>query len=228
MIQSVIPMIKTVIFDLGGVLLDLDMPACFDRIRNLGVDIQALAECGSGKDAPKSVICEGIAVSGVMNDYQVGNISTADFMSVIQNYAKKGTSYDDVLDAWNSCLITIPSYKLDYLKELRMRGYKVCLLSNTNDAHWKYIVEKWFTEPLSNYFDNVFLSQEMHLAKPDVRIFQEVLKCVDTPADECLFIDDSKANCKSAETLGIRTYNAPVLTDYRTEIEKYLWYSRRF
>ena len=221
-------MIKTVIFDLGGVLLDLDMPACFDRIRNLGVDIHALAEYGNDKDTPKSVICEGMAISGVMNDYQVGNISTADFMSVVQSFAKKGTTYKDVLDAWNSCLITIHSYKLDYLKELRMRGYKVYLLSNTNDAHWKYIVEKWFTEPLSNYFDNVFLSQEMHLAKPDVRIFQEVLKCVDTPADECLFIDDSKANCKSAETLGIRTYNAPVLTDYRTEIEKYLWYSRRF
>jgi putative hydrolase of the HAD superfamily len=116
----------------------------------------------------------------------------------------------------------LPKYKLEFVKQLRNEGYATYLLSNTNDAHWKYILETSFPEPTENYFDKCFLSQEMGMAKPDIEIYAEVLRQIGTPADECLFIDDSSANCKAAETLGIQTYNAPVHTDYREEVKTIL------
>lgn len=213
-------MIKTIIFDLGGVLIDVDMHHCLHNIKALGVDIDALTK--SSATAPASTVCEGFSISGALHEYQIGKIPTEQFLAMIQKMSDPGTTRQQVLDAWNSCLQTLPKYKLDFVKQLRNEGYATYLLSNTNDAHWKYILETSFPEPAENYFDKCFLSQEMGMAKPDTEIYAEVLRQIGTPAEECLFIDDSSANCKAAETLGIQTYNAPVHTDYREEVKTIL------
>ena len=211
-------MIKTIIFDLGGVLIDVDMNRCLNNIKALGVDVDSLTQTSSESNAPISTVCEGVTISGVLHDYQIGKIPTNKFITMIQQMSNPGTTRQQVLDAWNSCLLTLPKYKLDFVKQLRGEGYVTYLLSNTNDAHWQYILETSFPEPAENYFDKTFLSQEMEMAKPDTEIYAEVLRQIGTPANECLFIDDSSANCKAAETLGIHTYNAPVHTDYREEV----------
>lgn len=211
-------MIKTIIFDLGGVLIDVDMNRCLNNIKALGVDVDSLTRTYSESNAPISTVCEGVTISGVLHDYQIGKIPTDKFITMIQQMSNPGTTHKQVLDAWNSCLLTLPKYKLDFVKQLRSMGYPTYLLSNTNDAHWQYILETSFPEPAENYFDKTFLSQEMGMAKPDTEIYAEVLRQIGTPANECLFIDDSSANCKAAETLGIHTYNATVHTDYREEV----------
>jgi putative hydrolase of the HAD superfamily len=211
-------MIKAIIFDLGGVLIDVDMNHCFHNIKALGVDVDSLTKTSSESNAPVSTVCEGVTISGALHDYQIGKIPTEPFLKMIQQISNPGTTRQQVLDAWNSCLQTLPKYKLDFVKQLRNEGYAIYLLSNTNDAHWQYILETSFPEPAENYFDKTFLSQEMGMAKPDTEIYAEVLRQIGTPADECLFLDDSSANCKAAETLGIHTYNAPVHTDYREEV----------
>ena len=213
-------MIKTIIFDLGGVLIDVDMNRCFHNIKALGVDVESLTKTSSESNAPVSTVCEGITISGALHEYQIGKIPTDKFISMIQQISTPGTTRQQVLDAWNSCLLTLPKYKLDFVKQLRNEGYATYLLSNTNDAHWKYTLKTSFPEPAENYFDKLFLSQEMGMAKPDIEIYAEVLRQIGTPADKCLFIDDSSANCKAAETLGIHTYNAPVHTDWREEVRK--------
>lgn len=218
-------MIKTIIFDLGGVLIDVDMPHCFHNIKALGVDVEALTKAPSS--APSSTVCEGVTISGVLNEYQIGKIPTEDFLSMILKVSAPGTTRQQVLDAWNSCLQTLPKYKLDFVKQLRQEGYATHLLSNTNDAHWKYILETAFPEPAENYFDKIFLSQEMGMAKPDINIFEEVIHQIGAPASECLFIDDSSANCKAAETLGIHAYNAPVHTDWREELKSIVTQSQK-
>ena len=215
-------MIKAIIFDLGGVLIDVDMNRCFHNIKALGVDVDSLTKTSSESNAPVSTVCEGITISGALHEYQIGKIPTDKFITMIQQISTPGTTRQQVLDAWNSCLLTLPKYKLDFVKQLRNEGYATYLLSNTNDAHWKYILETSFPEPAENYFDKCFHSQEMGMAKPDPEIYAEVLRQIGTPADECLFIDDSSANCKAAETLGIHTYNAPVHTDYREEVKNIL------
>ncbi|MBR1668446.1 MAG: HAD-IA family hydrolase [Bacteroidaceae bacterium] len=86
------------------------------------------------------------------------------------------------------------------------------MLSNTNDAHWQDIKARCFggQENVDKYFDHVFLSQEMHLAKPNDEIFLEVLRQIGAKAEECLFIDDSTANVEAASALGFHTMKAEV------------------
>ena len=120
---------------------------------------------------------------------------------------KEGTTFQQVEDAWNSCLLTIPEERLEVVKSLREK-YNVYLLSNTNDCHWRYIEDKFFSaegHTTDVFFDHVFLSHEMHLAKPDHRIYEQVLKEINAKGEECIFIDDAKANIKAAEECGIKT-----------------------
>lgn len=216
-------MIKTVIFDLGGVLIDLDMHQCFENIKALGVDIDKLSKSSQNEqDGKGATICEGVTASGMMHQYQVGKISTEEFIGTIHKLSNQGTAYQQVVDAWNSCLLTIPDYKLEFIKQLRSEGYATYLLSNTNDAHWKYIEENSFPEPLDTYFDHCFLSQEMGMAKPNADIYESVLSQIPFSSGECLFIDDSKVNCEAAEELGINSLNVPVRTDFREQINELL------
>lgn len=197
-------MIRNIIFDLGGVLLNLNMPLCFKNFADLGADKQYFMGGGTQKGEKKgATICEGITASGDMDLYQVGKISTEDFLLKIQSICRQGTTRDDVLDAWNSCLLDIPAYKLDLLKSLRAKGYRVFMLSNTNDAHWTRIERVNFPEAVDVYFDDIFLSHELGMAKPNADIYETVLKRIGAPADECLFIDDAQVNCDAAAQLGI-------------------------
>jgi predicted thioesterase len=91
-------------------------------------------------------------------------------------------------------------------------------LSNTNEAHWLHIAEKHFEGMAEDYFDHLFLSQEMHMAKPNDDIFLAVLEQLGAKAEECLFIDDAQANVDAAQALGYNVYKAPVKYDFRNEI----------
>lgn len=197
-------MIRNIIFDLGGVLLNLNMPLCFKNFADLGADKQYFMGGGTQKGEQKgATICEGITASGDMDLYQVGKISTEDFLVKIQSICRPGTTTEDVLKAWNSCLLDIPTYKLDLLKSLKAEGYKVYMLSNTNDAHWTRIERVNFPEAVDVYFDDIFLSHELGMAKPNADIYETVLERIGAPADECLFIDDAQVNCDAAAQLGI-------------------------
>lgn len=152
-------MIKHIIFDLGGVLIDLDMPRCLESFRALGVDptvlLQPSAESAQQGRA-RATLCDGLVANGAMDLYQTGDISTPDFVAGIQRYCTPGTTGEQVLQAWNDCLLNIPAYKLEFIKSLRDQGYSVHLLSNTNDAHWQHIAEKHFGGKTEDYFDTLF------------------------------------------------------------------------
>lgn len=219
-------MIKHVIFDLGGVLIDLDMPRCLESFRTLGADPSVLLQRPDSASAEsgraKATLCDGLVANGAMDLYQTGDISTEDFVSGIQKFCHPSTTAEQVLEAWNDCLLSIPAYKLEYIKSLRAEGYKVHLLSNTNEAHWVHIAEKHFGGKTEEYFDHLFLSQEMHMSKPNDDIFIAVLDRLGVKAEECLFIDDAQANVDAAKALGYNVYKAPVKYDYCAEINEIL------
>jgi putative hydrolase of the HAD superfamily len=85
-----------------------------------------------------------------------------------------------------------------------------------------HIAEKHFGGMAEDYFDHLFLSQEMHMAKPNGDIFLAVLEQLGARAEECLFIDDAQANVDAAKALGYNVYKAPVRYDFRNEIQNIL------
>lgn len=214
--------IKAIIFDLGGVLIDLNMPQCFENIQALGADLDAISKPSDNSNGNGATLCEGLTASGLMNQYQIGEVSTDEFINTIAELSKPGTTHQQIIDAWNSCLLSISEYKLDFIKELRAKGYAIYMLSNTNDCHWKYIEENSFPEPVSTYFDHCFLSQEMGMAKPNEDIYKSLLRQIPFSAGECLFLDDSKVNCTAAEALGINSINIPVKSDFCNDVKLYL------
>ncbi len=231
-------MIKIIIFDLGGVLLDIDLNYCLQQMLALGIDFNAFEKKGmqTPTGTKAAVLGEGIVANGAMHLYQTGDITTEDFLEGVRRHCKEGTTREQVLEAWNSCCIAIPPYRLDKLKKLKQRGYTICMLSNTNEAHWLKIMKNCFggQKVVDELFDHTFLSQEMHMAKPNDDIYLKVLEDISAQAEECLFIDDSTPNVEAARDLGFHTLHAetsktengivvaPPSTDWTTTIDNLL------
>jgi len=232
--------IRNIIFDLGGVLLDIDLHHCMRQMQALGIDLDALKKqnlaSASSENSCNAVMGEGLVATGATHLYQIGGISTEEFLGGIRHLCRPGTTPQQVLEAWNTCCIAIPQYRLDKIKELKARGYRIYMLSNTNEAHWLKIVEKCFggQAVVDELFDHTFLSQEMHMAKPNDDIYLKVLEDIGTSANECLFLDDSSQNVEAAAALGFHTIHAdtsktqngmvvaPPSTDWTTTIDSFL------
>lgn len=195
--------IKNLIIDFGGVLIDLDRQRCVENFKKLGLpNVEVMLDLYHQQD--------------FFHKYEKGLISSADFRDVLREKIGKPISDAQIDDAWNSFLIGVPSYKLELLLELR-KDYVVYLLSNTNDIHWKWSCQNAFPYKafrVEDYFEHIYLSFEMNMAKPDSDIFQKVLDDTGIIPQETLFIDDSEANCRTAEALGISTYTPKAGEDW--------------
>ena len=185
--------IKNIIFDFGGVLVDLDRKRCIEAFERIGAGAVAgyVDECRQ---------------EDLFHDLEVGLTDVGRFCEAVRRACPCcNASDDDICDAWNALLTGIPRHRLDRLKELR-RDYRLVLLSNTNPIHWRKAVDEYFTAgglTVGDYFEKTYLSYEMHMLKPDEEIFRRVLADSGFAAAETLFIDDSAANCAAAERLGI-------------------------
>lgn len=185
--------IKNIIFDMGGVLVGLDACRC----------IQAFHKIGCEKIA---YYVEKHLTEDLFLDTELGRISQHEFCNEVRRITSSQASDEEVAWAWNELLDPIPARKLAFLDSLKKRGYRLFLLSNTNITHWSRCRDDFFTlsgKTASDYFERIFLSFEMHLAKPSTEIFNEALRIAGVQAGETLFIDDSAENCKAAESVGM-------------------------
>ena len=184
-------MIKNIVFDMGGVLIDLDMQASVKSFKNLGFE-------------NVEEYISPYTQSGFMLDFERGLMSNADFCNEVRKLSGKTVSDKQIEDAWFQFLLDIPIEKLKLIKNLREK-YMIYLLSNTNWIHFPVMLERY---NLDKYFDKFYLSCEVHYAKPDPRIFEYMLNDAGIKAEETLFIDDGPANIKTAESLGFQTHLA--------------------
>ena len=188
--------IKNIVFDLGGVLVDLDFKAAINGLQQAGF--------ANVKEQLMTFNQEGI-----FQKFELGEISTEEFRTAIRENSTV-TLTDEEIDAlWNAMLLEIPREKLELILDLRGK-YMVYLLSNTNSIHWDYVCKNAFNYRgfrVNDYFEETFLSYEMHLAKPNKAIFEKVLHDANLLPEETLFIDDSEANCKAAEEVGIHAHH---------------------
>lgn len=189
--------IKNIIFDLGGVIIDIDPNRSFQALQAFVADEE------NGTD----LFSESVSL---FLDYEKGMISSDEFRKGIRTLARNDSLHDQQIDeAWNAMLLDIPLDRINVLKKLKSH-YSLYVLSNTNDIHvpaFNSIVAKVCGESdIACFFDKVYFSHELQLRKPDPAIYAHVLKDNNLKPEETLFIDDRYENIKAAEALGIKTF----------------------
>lgn len=205
------------IFDFGGVLLDLAVSRCKEMFHALGFnEIDNLLGTAHQK--------------GILDRFERGLITGPEFYDSLRSLiAGSGKSADAITDAqiweaWVSMAEALPAYRLAEIAKLKREGYHVSALSNTNCIHWEYcrhfFVDAGF--PPEELFENIWLSYELHLAKPDVTIFKKVLEVSGYNPGRTLFIDDAPRNCQAAQACGIATFNPQPRTDWRQDLNAVL------
>lgn len=196
--------IRNIIFDFGGVLVELDKARCIADFVRMGFH-----QAASWIDA--------YSQQGIFEELELGLIEPEDFCKEVRSLA--GVNVDDsaIWAVWNRLITGIPTTRLEALVELR-KHYRVFLLSNTNKVHWEYACQHYFPHAgyeVGDYFEKIFLSYELHQVKPGTEIFLSVLNQTGVNANETLFIDDSARNCETAAKLGLHTYQPAAGEDWR-------------
>ena len=195
---------KNIIFDLGNVLVKLNPEGCIGAFKAIGM----------GELVDSNPQSEGMKL---MSKLGVGMMTTAAFCDAARELTGADVTNEEIIAAANKMLVVIPDAKKERLLQLKKAGYRLFLLSNTIDIHWDYCVELLFpyqNHGVEDYFEQCFLSQRMHLAKPNARIYEEVIRLANIHPDETLFIDDLKENCEAAEKLGIHTFQNVKFDDW--------------
>ena len=188
--------IRNIVFDLGGVLVDLDFKAAINGLQKAGF--------ANVKEQLQAFDREGI-----FQKFELGEMTAEEFRTAIRENSTVELTDEEVDALWNAMLLEVPREKLELILHLRGK-YMVYLLSNTNSIHWDYVCKNAFNYRgfrVNDYFEETFLSYEMHLAKPNKAIFEKVLQDANLLPEETLFIDDSEANCKAAEEVGIHAHH---------------------
>lgn len=197
--------VTDIIFDLGGVLLDLEMQSIGQACQRLGINPELFFV--KADEDNTSTVCQGVSASKAITYYQMGKMTTDEFLSLVLSHCAENITREMVTDAWNACIGQIPKQRLDMILELRRKGYHTHLLSNTNDLHWEEIKRHYLSTEgytCADLFDNVFVSHEMHLAKPDPEIYRAVVRQIGRPASQCFFIDDALLNVEAAQREGLQ------------------------
>jgi haloacid dehalogenase superfamily, subfamily IA, variant 3 with third motif having DD or ED len=186
-------MFQNIIFDLGGVLLNLDTAKTRNSFISLGIThIDELFRIGHA--------------GSFFKDYEVGAISDEQFVDEALKLARPGTTRQAIIDAWNAMLLDFPAERVALLQQLKTR-YRVFLFSNTNSLHL-HCFQNSFREvhgiPMDSLFEKAWYSHVINLRKPDVAAFEFVVKESGLHAADTLFIDDALVNVEGARAAGLQ------------------------
>lgn len=185
---------KLIIFDLGNVMIDIDMMATIKAFNTLGV-----------QDVEKYVT-QSHSVGGFFTDFERGLISPEVFCDKIRLMSGVNADNNKIRKAWNAMIGSFPIENVRLVEHLRKKQ-QVVLLSNTNQIHLEYfdsLAEGY--KSLSELFDKVWYSHIMHMSKPNKEIYNEVLSAHNCTAKEAVFFDDNEANILGAESVGITSF----------------------
>ena len=199
--------IDTLIFDFGGVIINLDYSKPVEEFKKLGIlDSEKLY---SKKEQ-----------TSLFDSLECGQISDENFLNEIR---KKSNTNDLELikKAWNSILLNIPEERVHLLKKLSLK-YKIYLLSNTNSIHLNEIISAYGEKKWRNFisiFNEVYFSNQIGMRKPNEDVFFYLIKKNKLDVSKTLFIDDSPQHIKTAKKIGFKTYH---LTDKEDIVSLFL------
>jgi len=202
--------IKNIIFDYGNVIFEIDFRIAQKALAQLGIpDIE---EFFGHKGHHK-----------LFDELESGAITKEEFRTGIREAAKNQSLKDEDIDAaWNSLLIGVPKNVHDVLLKVK-KNYRTFLLSNTNQIHYDYIMDylkkEYDVESNDHLFEKAYYSQLMFLRKPNVEIFEQVIKENNLNPAETLFIDDSPQHLVGAQKAGLHTL---LMTENPKNLESFL------
>lgn len=203
-------MIKNLLFDLGGVVMNIRRENCVRAFEALGMT-DANNLLGEYEQA------------GVFAGVENGSLSAAEFRDEIRRIIGRDIADDEIDAAFCKFLTGIPEERLKALEDLHGR-FGMYVVSNTNPIMWNSEIARQFSKlghDINYYFDGTVTSFEARAMKPDARIFEKVVADFGIRPDETLFFDDSKANCEAAEKLGFRTVHVAPSTEFMDFIKDY-------
>ena len=185
---------KAIIFDLGAVILNINYQNTIDEFTKLGVNNAA-------------TFYSKKVQTNLFNQIETGMISSNEFLKALQKETKNA-NINQVEKAWNAMLLDLPEERIQLIEKLK-NNYSIYLLSNTNAIHIDAIKKqlgkrKWLA--FCKLFDKMYLSHELGLRKPDVKIFEYILNEQKLKAEEVFFIDDSPQHIAGAKKIGIHCH----------------------
>ncbi len=191
--------IRNIIFDFGGVIIDLDFSRTEKAFKKLSI--------------PDFKGKMNQAVEGeLFMDFEKGLISPNDFRNKLRYLAERNISDKEIDDAWNQLILDIPEKRINLLLKLREK-YQLFLLSNSNIIHYEFytnnLKKRHGFNSLDDLFDKTFFSFNLKMYKPGPEIYKTVIDKAGIKSEESLFIDDNVINLEGAQKLGIKTLHSP-------------------
>ena len=188
--------VKNILFDLGGVILNIDYQKAIDAFVDLGISKETLEY--SQKEQNE-----------LFDQLEIGKITADQFRDGLRALSYLGLSDEEIDKAWNSLLLDLPIKRIELLNSLKGK-YNLYLLSNTNIIHYEAYTENVKKEHgmdgLEPLFLKTYLSHEIGKRKPDVETFEWVCKDARINPSETLFIDDSLQHIEGAKKIGLKTH----------------------
>ncbi len=185
--------VKNIIFDLGGVLLNLDIQRSREAFIKLGVpQIDDLFRIGHADSFFKL--------------YETGHLDDVEFIAAARQLAAAGTTEEDILTAWNSMLRDFPKERVELLDRLKNK-YRLFLFSNTNALHLVSFQQNFrdvYGMEMDTLFERAWYSHVINRRKPDVEAFSYVVTDASLDPAETLFIDDALVNVEGAKAAGLQ------------------------
>jgi len=186
--------IRNIVFDLGGVLLNVDYQATIEAFRKLGI-----------KDFDS--FYSQAAQSQLFDRLERGDISPLNFRKELRQITGLSISDNQIDQAWNAMLLDFPLHHLELLEGVKC-NYRIFLLSNTNEIHYPIYHDRMLQiigfNGLDHFFEKTYLSYKIRMRKPELKIFQHVLYENGLEPEDTLFIDDTFEHVDGARRAGIR------------------------
>jgi putative hydrolase of the HAD superfamily len=189
--------VKNILFDFGGVVLDIDPVQTINELKKLGFEDVDLLERPDFKEQ-------------IMNKFERGILTPETFRNRVRDFLGLDVCDQEIDDAWNALLLDIPKERIKVIEQAK-EHYNIFLLSNSNEIHYDVYVRdlqlRFGYREFDQLFHKAYFSFDLHLSKPNPEIFEFVLDQHKLVPEETLFIDDTFEHIESAKKLGLQTYH---------------------
>ena len=189
--------IKNIVFDLGGVILELDINRSIAALKELGFPVLDNLDIM-------------FSIYPFFLEFETGRITPDQFIEAMVSQMGDHAPREEVLEAWNAMILGYRPDTIELLSQIRGK-YRLFMLSNTNaihEIHYNNLLHREYgILNLTDLFEKVYYSHDLNMRKPDLEIFQHVLTDSRLAAEETLYIDDTVIHVNAARELGINAYH---------------------